>query len=47
SNTIEYLSPVDCSGLLEKACAAIFLFIDELWNTSNKIGLKASILDPQ
>ncbi|CAG8781461.1 32126_t:CDS:2, partial [Racocetra persica] len=45
SNTIEYLLSVDCSGLLEKAHAAIFLSIDELWSTSNEIGLKASILD--
>ncbi|CAG8678417.1 31405_t:CDS:2, partial [Racocetra persica] len=38
SNTVEYLSPVNCSGLLEKAQAAIFLSLDELWNTSNSIG---------
>ncbi|CAG8808221.1 2773_t:CDS:2, partial [Dentiscutata erythropus] len=47
SNSVEYLSPVNCSGLLERARAAIFLSIDELWNSSNIIGLKASILDPQ
>ncbi|CAG8595034.1 36049_t:CDS:2, partial [Racocetra persica] len=38
---------VNCFGLLEKARADIFLSIDELWNTSNKMGLKASILDPR
>ncbi|CAG8554757.1 10929_t:CDS:2, partial [Dentiscutata erythropus] len=36
-----------CSGLLEKARAVIFLTLDELWNTSNIMGLKASILDPR
>ncbi|CAG8851003.1 6010_t:CDS:1, partial [Racocetra persica] len=46
SNTVEYLLPVDCSGFLEKARAAIFLSLDELWNISNIIDLKASILDP-
>jgi hypothetical protein len=47
SNSVEYLSPVNCSRLLERAKAAIFLSIDELWNSSNIIGLKASILDPR
>ncbi|CAG8667137.1 2215_t:CDS:2 [Cetraspora pellucida] len=47
SNTVEYLSPVNCSGLLEKAQAAIFLSLDELWSASNEMGLKASILDPR
>ncbi|CAG8531514.1 24007_t:CDS:2 [Racocetra persica] len=47
SNSVEYISPVNCFGLLERARAAIFLSINELWNSSNIIGLKASILDPQ
>ncbi|CAG8787894.1 24875_t:CDS:2, partial [Dentiscutata erythropus] len=47
SNTVEYLLPVNCFGLLKKARAAIFLSIDKLWSTSNLIGLKASILDPR
>ncbi|CAG8762089.1 23661_t:CDS:2, partial [Dentiscutata erythropus] len=42
-----YLSNVNCSGLLEKARAAIFLSLDELWDKSNEMGLKASILDPR
>ncbi|CAG8665492.1 11979_t:CDS:2, partial [Dentiscutata erythropus] len=47
TNTIEYLPSTNCSGLLEKAQAAIFLSLNELWSISNEMGLKASILDPR
>src|SRR6266498_4159726 len=29
-NTVEYLQPVNTVGLLQKVCAGIFLFLDEL-----------------
>ncbi|CAG8560488.1 3157_t:CDS:2 [Dentiscutata erythropus] len=43
----KYLPAVNCSGFLEKARAVIFLSLDELWNLSNEMGLKALLLDPQ
>ncbi|CAG8730932.1 22168_t:CDS:2, partial [Racocetra persica] len=38
----KYLPPANCSRLLEKARAAIFLSLDELWSTSDEIGLKVT-----
>ncbi|CAG8466284.1 2368_t:CDS:2 [Cetraspora pellucida] len=46
SNTVKYVSPTSCEGLLEKMRAAIYLSFDELWSIPNKVGLKASMLDP-
>ncbi|CAG8700159.1 41436_t:CDS:2, partial [Gigaspora margarita] len=47
SNTVKYLPPTSCEGLLEKMCTAIYLSLDKLWSIPNEVGLKASILDPQ
>ncbi|CAG8795647.1 25900_t:CDS:2, partial [Dentiscutata erythropus] len=33
----QYLPPANCSGLLEKARAAIFLSLDELWSISDEM----------
>ncbi|CAG8439169.1 3352_t:CDS:2, partial [Scutellospora calospora] len=42
SNTVKYLLPTNCDGLLEKICAVIYLSLDELWDIPAEIGLKAS-----
>ncbi|CAG8851083.1 31734_t:CDS:2, partial [Gigaspora margarita] len=47
TNTVKYLPPTNCEGLLEKMRAAIYLSLDELWGIPNETGLKASILDPR
>ncbi|CAG8790786.1 9392_t:CDS:1, partial [Cetraspora pellucida] len=46
SNTVKYVPPTSCEGLLEKMRAAIYLSLDELWSIPNEIELKASMLDP-
>ncbi|CAG8538662.1 24407_t:CDS:2 [Gigaspora rosea] len=46
-NEIEYLPPSDTSDLLDKARAAIYLSLDELWCIPNEIALIASVLDPR
>ncbi|RIB24779.1 hypothetical protein C2G38_2139097 [Gigaspora rosea] len=47
TNTIRYLPPTNCEGLLEKLRAAIYLSLDELWGIPDEVGLKASMLDPR
>ncbi|CAG8499301.1 13724_t:CDS:2 [Cetraspora pellucida] len=45
TNTIEYLPPTSCEGLLKQLCAAIYLSLDELWGIPDEVGLKASMLN--
>ncbi|CAG8779364.1 18275_t:CDS:2, partial [Acaulospora morrowiae] len=47
TNNIEYLSPVNTIGLLEKVRAAIYFSLDELWLAPSDNALIATFLDPR
>ena len=44
---VEYLPPVDTTGLLERVRAAIYLSLDELWSIPFDNALIATFLDPR
>ena len=44
---MEYLPPVDTTGLLERVRATIYLSLDELWSVPSDNALIATFLDPR
>ena len=44
---IEYLPPVNTTGLIQKVRAAIYLSLDELWSFPTDTALIATFLDPR
>ena len=44
---MEYLPPVDTTGLLERVRVAIYLSLDELWSVPSDNALIATFLDPR
>ncbi|CAG8799366.1 20762_t:CDS:2, partial [Dentiscutata erythropus] len=44
---LRYLPSTNCNGLLKRMHTAIYLSLNELWEVSHEIGLKASLLDPR
>ncbi|RIB12011.1 hypothetical protein C2G38_2259465 [Gigaspora rosea] len=44
---VEYLLPVATTGLLRRVRAAIYLSMDELWDSPSDIALVATFLDPR
>ncbi|CAI2191180.1 12322_t:CDS:2, partial [Funneliformis geosporum] len=47
TNQVEYLPPVDVTGMLERVRAAIYLSLDELWSVPFDNALIVTFLDPR
>ncbi len=47
TDKVEYIPPVDTTGLLERVRAAIYLSLNELWSVPSDNALIATFLDPR